>query len=105
MNRRSLFTLGSLALAGAAAIWLSGAPSRAQSVTGPSDQGLVICRGKFDVEVIFTADGPGGIASPIKDVTELRVLDDWAIMRVTRGLRTSTLVVPREKIVSIQAVE
>lgn len=105
MSNRRVFASFVLIAAAGVGVWLAASPTSAQTPQTIRDDGILICRGKFDVEVMFTPDGPNAIGSPIKDVTELRITDEWAIMKVTRGLRTASLVVPRERIVSIQALE
>lgn len=105
MTKRWMMITG---VAVVAAIGIGAWMAREASAQGPAqsaDVGVVVMRGRFDVDILYSGDGPVGASGLIKDVNELRIFEEWVLLKAMKGTRSSTLLVPRERVVSIETLE
>lgn len=97
------------AIAGGALWAVTGGASAQTGASGTiRDAGGVTYKGNFIVELIIDPTSGANtdrFAAPIKDVDEITLLSEWAVLRRKEGIKSATLVVPRERVVYINFVD
>ena len=101
-------SLGAAAILGVACWLASPSPSVAQGLPSGSFLSASTMRGNLTVELsIDPAVGPLSTqwAGPITRVDEVTILDEWVILRKKDAKGTGSLIVPRDRIVTINIGE
>ncbi len=110
MKRQTVVVAAGAAALAAAGMWLA-MPQAAQAqrtsvAAAPSD--VYVLRGKFTVQVSLDPSAGSAAADwsgPIKDVDEITLLSNFAILRKSHVNTTGTLIVPRDRLVYINLVD
>ncbi len=110
MKRQTVCVAAGAAALSAAGMWFI-VPQAAQAqrtfvAAAPSE--VYVLRGKLSVQVAMDPSAGSAAADwtgPIKDVDEVTLLNNFAILRKTHAGTTGTLIVPRDRLVYINMMD